>query len=257
AGRAVVNSGTISALDTGILLGHVPTVFGGISNSGRIVASVGMHVKSSEVFVGSASAGGVINNSGTITASIDGILIENGVAPISGGISNSGAITARTGILISQSTLDGPIVDGGAIRAASVGIEVNSAGVVLGGIQVSSKGTISAASRAILVESAAIFAGGITNSGHISGGGVPGNSGAVLVNAVQAFSGGILNAAGGVISSKTTGICAVAFATFSGGITNNGTIRGGRSGIFVGFSFSTFAGAISNTGLISAGAFDG
>src|SRR5262249_27706825 len=45
--------------------------------------------------------------------------------------------------------------------------------------------------------------------------------------------------------------------TFSGGITNKGTIRGGRSGIFVGFSFSTFAGAISNTGLISAGAFDG
>src|SRR6202040_2215567 len=77
AGGAIVNRGTILALDTGVLVGHVDSVFGGVSNSGKISASVGIAVKSGLVF-GTASAGGGINNSGTITASIDGILIADG-----------------------------------------------------------------------------------------------------------------------------------------------------------------------------------
>lgn len=230
-GGGIVNRGTISASDTGVSVDHVNTIFGSVSHSGKILAAIGIVVKNSNGLVGVASAGAAINNSGTIAASIDGILTENGVAAISGGISNSGAITARTGIAISNSTVDGPIVDSGSIKATRIGILVDSGGVISGGIQVASKGTISAASRAILVENIGAFAGGITNSGHISGGGVPGNVGAVLVASVQDFSGGIFNAAGGVISSKTSGIGVVNFSIFSGGITNRGTIRGARSGI--------------------------
>ena len=99
---AIVNRGTISALNTGVLVGHVDTVLGSVSNSGKIVAAVGIAVKSGLVF-GTASAGGGINNSGTITASIDGILIANG-ARISGGVSNGGLITAPTGILIDSAS---------------------------------------------------------------------------------------------------------------------------------------------------------
>jgi hypothetical protein len=117
-GGGIVNRGTISASDTGVSVDHVNTIFGSVSNSGKILAPIGIVVKNSNGLVGVASAGAAINNNGTITASIDGILIENGVAAISGGISNSGAITARTGIAISNSTVDGPIVDSGSINSA-------------------------------------------------------------------------------------------------------------------------------------------
>ena len=153
-GAAIVNSGTISAHDVGVNVDHVGTIFGGVSNSGKIVAAVGVAVNSSEV-VGTTSAIGGINNSGTITASIDGIVVANG-ANISGIIGNRGVIIAPTGIFVSASNIDGPIVDSGTIKAASHGILIDSASKIL-------------ASKTAIAIAGPTFTGGISNFGVISG----------------------------------------------------------------------------------------
>jgi hypothetical protein len=104
-GGGIVNRGTISASDTGVSVDHVNTIFGSVSNSGKILAPIGIVVKNSNGLVGVASAGAAINNNGTITESIDGILFENGVAAISAVSATCGAITARTGTRHFEQTL--------------------------------------------------------------------------------------------------------------------------------------------------------
>ena len=209
------------------------TIFGSVSNSGKILAPIGIVVKNSNGLVGVASAGAAINNNGTITASIDGILIENGVAAISGGISNSGAITARTGIAISNSTVDGPIVDSGTIRATSEGILIDSARVVLGGIQVSSKGVISAGSSGIVVENTATFGGGITNNGKIA---ALGQHGILVSNVAVVGTGG---PGGGITNTGAISVSNAAIevskggGSFAGGISNSGKLTAAGEGIFV------------------------
>ena len=103
---------------------------------------------------------------------MDGIIP---VATFTGNIVNVGTIVAKTGFSILDSTIQGALVDSGVIRAASAGIDVNSGGVIVGGIQVSSKGTITAritsgtgGATGILVQNTTTFGGGITNSGTIS-----------------------------------------------------------------------------------------
>ena len=44
-GGGIVNSGTISASGTGVSLDHVNTIFGGVSNSGKILAAIGVVVR--------------------------------------------------------------------------------------------------------------------------------------------------------------------------------------------------------------------
>jgi hypothetical protein len=123
------------------------TVFSGdIENDGTLATAFnGVLLEDIKTFVGD------VNNKGTISAGSGGIAIGGSqidgtlpVATFAGNIVNIGTIVAKTGFSVLDSTILGALVDSGTIRAASAGIEVNSAAVIVGGIQVSSKGTITA-----------------------------------------------------------------------------------------------------------------
>jgi uncharacterized protein with beta-barrel porin domain len=226
----ITNSGTItvsSSSGDGIYFRYVPSVFGGISNSGAITSGGGgINVYTAAQF-GSTSAGGGITNSGTISARTAGIEAYN-VTTFSGGITNTGTI----------------------IVAGSSGIYVRFASVFSGGI--SNSGTISVGGRGIFVSSVTQFgstsaAGGITNSGRVTA-----NTSGIAVEYVTTFSGGIVNS--GTVAAATYGIDAYYVTNFSGGITNSGKITSGYSGILVDTA-ATFSGGISNSGTISAGKY--
>ena len=145
---------------------------------------------------------------------------------------------------------NGAIIDSGTIKAANVGILVNSGGVIFSGIQVSSKGTISASSGSgVAVQNTTTFGGGITNSGTIS----TGRAG-IGLSACSTFVGGITNS--GVIFGGS--VLVFADSSFAGGVTNSGKITGDFRGIRVN-SVGAFAGGIDNskTGTIAAKSFDG
>src|SRR5262249_15497928 len=139
--------GTISAGFTGIAA--VASVFaGGITNSGKIIAGAR-----------GIGLGFAPTNLGHI----------DGVTQFTGSISNSGTISAGVGIGIFESTVQGAIVDSGTILAGSNGIEVDSAGVVSGGIKIGAPGKIVAGGDiGIDVANTATFAGGISNEGMVS-----------------------------------------------------------------------------------------
>jgi len=214
----VVNSGTgvISPGNpTGILVTNTSTITGQISNAGTIsVGGTGIRVDTNSVITN-----GIVNQ-GLIQAPGAGIVVD-GVSTFGGGISNSGTITG-----------------------VSAGIAVTNVGTFSAGI--TNSGTISASNLGIDVCNCdTTFTGGITNAGLIAATGVG------IAVSVTNFSGGISNA-GTIVSTSRTGIAVFGVRTFVGGITNSGRIVGSSAGIAVGFA-STFSGGISNNGTITAG----
>jgi hypothetical protein len=182
AGGGISNSGTISANHPGIDLFDVTTFSGGIGNTGKIASKSG-----NGIFVdfgmdfGNTSTGGGISNSGTISAGHTGIrlasvatafggisnsgMISAGLAGIdlfdvsifsAGGLINTGAISAKTGIAITDSTIQGAIINSGTIRATSQGILIGSASEIL-------------ATKTAIDIAGGVFTGGISNFGVISG----------------------------------------------------------------------------------------
>ena len=134
----ITNSGKIVATLTGIQVNGVTTFLNGISNSGAISAGLaGISVQS----VGTFSGG--ISNSGTIAAGTAGVYVT-GVTSFSGDIANSGTISVAgdNDIFISVSTFSGTI---------------SNCGTILGGSQ-----------AGITVNNTATFSGGVSNSGMIS-----------------------------------------------------------------------------------------
>jgi uncharacterized protein with beta-barrel porin domain len=251
----ISNSGTISALGSGILVGGdafgtgssvtISNFSGGISNSGVITIAGGKGGgQNSGIFVGGLGTH-VAGSGGSVT-----------ISTFAGGISNSGTIAVAGGKGGGQSA--GIFVGGNAFASgSSVTLSAFSGGI-------SNSGTISV-----------VTGGGSQSVGILVGGNAFGSGSSVTISA---FSGGISNsgtitvAAGG--GSQSAGILvggnasrsSVTISTFSGGISNSGTItvadrKGGSQGvgIFVagssgGFvTISTFAGGITNSGTISAG----
>jgi autotransporter passenger strand-loop-strand repeat protein len=98
----------------------------------------------------------------------------------------------------------------------------------------------------VFIDNVSTLFGGIRNSGVISS---TSFRGAVLDN-VFAFSGGIANLSGGIIRAAKTGLLVENGATFSGGISNAGTISAGSAGIEL-RNIPHFSGGVSNTGAIS------
>ena len=98
----------------------------------------------------------------------------------------------------------------------------------------------------MFIDNVSTLFGGIRNSGVISS---TSFRGAVLDN-VFAFSGGIANLSGGIIRAAKTGLLVENGATFSGGISNAGTISAGSAGIEL-RNIPHFSGGVSNTGAIS------
>jgi outer membrane autotransporter protein len=295
-GGVITPSGTSVPTRTGITINNA-SVGGVVSNAGTISAS------------GSGNAISVTNNttlesgiidSGTILSSNHGIFIGGGSTvtkggtairitghTFTGGISNAGTVTGGNfGIVLSGvTTFSGGIANSGTISgAAQYGIEITNVGAFLNGITNSSGGLIEGNFFAINIEGGATFSGGITNYGTISGGIT-----AVSVGSLSTFSGGISNA-GTISSAGHNAIDVTSVAQFGtsdgGGITNSGTLVGGRgiavnptgssiqfgnaslgggivnsgsgkisatfTGILVG-GLSTFYGGISNSGTISGG----
>ncbi len=252
-------TGTITA-GKGISVTQVSTFSGGISNAGKITASVdGILVDG-----GNSFAGGISNAStATISAPVGiqvglktsaGTVI--GVTNFTGNISNAGTITGKSGISIVGSTINGSIVDSGTLVETNHGIVIDSASKIVStatGIKItgptltggiSNAGVVSAASRGILLLNTATLTGGISNSGTVS---VHGTG--VRVDTVAQFSGGIMS--GGTITAGDIGIFAFKVSTFTGGIANAGTISAGTFALLV-ENVSNFSGGITNTGTVSS-----
>ena len=116
----------------------------------------------------------------------------------------------------------------------------------LGDAAVDNAGSLLATGTAVFIDNVSTLFGGIRNSGVISS---TSFRGAVLDN-VFAFSGGIANLSGGIIRAAKTGLLVENGATFSGGISNAGTISAGSAGIEL-RNIPHFSGGVSNTGAIS------
>lgn len=249
---SIVNTSnaTITASGRGIALSSVAqfgidSAGGGIVNSGTVNGSVtAISVRGGATFLGG------ITNSGTITDGTHGGggVIVSGVSSFVGDISNSGSIELPNGYGIYVSAVPsflGSIVNADAISAFAGGIRVGSSNTS-GGVSV--------------------FTGGVTNSGAITGGAlVTYTSGSyydyygqgIRVQNVQDFKGGVVNTSTGSMSGDVTGIAvsdSSGSGTFSGGISNSGSITASAYGIKV-ESYATFQGGIVNESgaTISAG----
>jgi autotransporter-associated beta strand protein len=259
-GGAIINQGTITVTipsgdsGNGILVTNNAVVSGGISNSGTISVAgcncaYGINVNGVSTF------GGGINNSGSITASVSensgtamGVTVSS-VTSFSGGITNGGTIS----------------VAGGSECFQAVGINVFdvtnfSGGVTNGGTINVTSGSFETFSTGIKVESVNTFNGNITNS---SGGvinasvGVCASAAGIRVSNNGNFNGAVINA--GSITVTADFSCDGAGAAYGiyvsnvntfGGIQNSGMISTNGTGIFVG-GVSTFTGGITNTGSIT------
>lgn len=184
----------------------------------------------------------------TNSANVSCLTITN--TSFSGDVENSGTISPG-GISLSNGTITGRITDYGTVAATGG----------RAGISVDNSSVISSTSVAILL-SGSTFTGGVSNVGTIFGG-VSG----IDVYGVDTFTGGIVNSSGGTIEVGASGsgagikigtgtLSSVSrpVTSFSGGITNAGTISSGYTGIAV-LAASSFAGGIvnSNGGTIVAG----
>ena len=271
----VLNSGTISPSGAGVLLQNISTFNGGITNSGLIslgYRGLGIDVESPSVLTGS------IVNSGTIVgASTSGYggfgvvtlapaigLQLNGVAVLSGGITNSGSISvAGAGIFVENSgTIIGSVLNSGTIAAGAASgtphtaIAISGVSAISGGI--TNTGAITAGIGIAVSNSGPVS---VFDSGTIVSTGVS-SFGVISIGGVSTFSGGITNAGtvngnAATLTEGGSGITIVGVSTFSGGITK-GVIITTPGGVISGsLTFSgggiTNAGGITNVGSVTNG----
>jgi autotransporter passenger strand-loop-strand repeat protein len=234
----IVNSGTISASAHGIQVGvsnissvNLVSVFtGNVSNAGTISAGIRGIAVSRVARFGTSSADSYIVNTGVISAA-SGVTVNN-VATFFGGIKNTGTIVPDASL--------------SAVQVLGIFLFVLANETQLGDAAVDNAGSLLATGTAVFIDNVSTLFGGIRNSGLISS---TSFRGAVLDN-VFAFSGGIANLSGGIIRAAKTGLLVENGATFSGGISNAGTISAGSAGIEL-RNIPHFSGGVSNTGAIS------
>jgi hypothetical protein len=178
-GGTIVNSGKLGA-ETGIGVGNfvffgASSTGGSITNSGTISA-----LERGIVLHDAANFAGVVANSSVIAAAGTGIEIA-GVATLSGGVSNSGRPDNRGRHFhrpifgrppIPGALIFGGITNSGTISAGGAAIAIDDTATFAGGIGNSGK---IAAQKSILVTSIGLFGdssagGGITNTGTMQGG---------------------------------------------------------------------------------------
>ena len=255
---SILNSGVIRSNGTalnngsGIAVVNVTNFAGGITSTGTIsgvaAGGRGIDVDFVTMFSGGISVAGVVSAPGQ-----SGIEVHRS-GTFTGGITNSGNITSKdSGIDVFMVTsFSGGISNSGTV-SSTLGTAAISASKVTsftGGI--TNSGTVSSPFVGIFVGTMINFApggsagGGIVNTGNIS---AAGTTGGIVVSLVSSFSGGITNS-GTISAGAGPGITVNPFSAFSGGITNSGTITG-KAGIFVS-NGTTFSGAIANSGTIAA-----
>ena len=288
----VGNTGKVAPGDTtgtGIRVENDSTINGAISNAGTIavpgdgiaVAGTASAIDNSDVVKGIVNAG-----AGTITASANGILVED-ETKFAGGISNAGMISAgAVGILVGYvSTFAGGIGNSGTINGPFGILAFDVSASLSGGV--SDSGKIELLYDGIVLLGETTFTGNITNTGMItatSGSGIDvsgvdfsgtasfngniGNSGAILASAygieienagVSYFSGGISNS-GRITATTGDGIDLFKLGengNFTGNIGNSGPVAStDDKGVVItdvaATTTGTFAGTIANSGAISA-----
>ncbi|HEY1981273.1 MAG TPA: autotransporter domain-containing protein [Xanthobacteraceae bacterium] len=276
----VRNAGTITpGTPTGISINNTSTINGAIINSGQLTSAGSIAIQDEGLVTGG------INNSKTIIGLV-GIDL-NGAAGLAttflGGITNSGTIrgTAQEAVVISVRTFSGGITNSGTIAGGSHGIAyiyattpnlptptfsggITNSGVVsaasgdgihVAGGRVDGGTTVNNTVTFTVHIAQGTFLDGIANSGLVSAA-----QNGIYVSSFSSFGGGIVNAAGGSILAGGDGIRIDAIDTinnievtsFSGGITNSGTISAAGSGIHVLGGLNTVGGTVSNSGVISA-----
>ena len=182
----------------------------------------------------SANVSSSINNTGTISP--NGITVQTNSA-ITGGIDDTGTIAG------------GIRVDNTSTISAAGAPAININATFTGGV--SNAGTLisNGNSAALQIANSYFnFSGGVTNTGKISGVA----SGALIAN-LATFSGGVTNT-GTISASGAFSVGLSVFGinnSFGGGVTNGGTIGGDLAGLLVS-EISTFTGNITNTGTISS-----
>jgi uncharacterized protein with beta-barrel porin domain len=193
----------------------------------------------------------------TNSAVINCININN--STVTGNVTNTGTGTINafgtvaptgTGITITNSsTVTGAIINSGAIAAPNgIGILITGDSAVAGGI--TNGGTISAKVSGISLLTLSSFGGGITNTGAITTTGTIPNGTAIVLNGITTFSGNVSNS--GTISAGFRGIDVANVSTFLGGIINSGTINAPNSDGILLQNVTAFTGGINNTKIISA-----
>jgi uncharacterized protein with beta-barrel porin domain len=214
---------------------------GGIINSGAITGEGALGIATT----GTTFTGGINNQSGgRIGATVTAISVAS--SSFAGGITNAGtigdALIANTAIDVSALTFSGGILNSGTIQGANLAIDLNGTNFS-GGITNQGRVESTAGAATTILVDVDDFDGGITNSGVIVGD--------VLALSVTGanFEGGINNQTGGRIESTDNGTAlAISSGSFTGGITNAGSIIG--EDIAINLSGASFGGGILNQRLI-------
>jgi fibronectin-binding autotransporter adhesin len=254
----ITNSGKVAGGRTGIRVDAYSAFTGGITNSGTITSGT-----QDGISVERGTFSGNIQNSGTITAQENGINVE--VSTFAGTIQNSATITAgENGISIEAYAVGGNITNSGTIDAQEKGVSIDTSTF---SANILNSGTVTAQQHGISIAAYSSFDGGITNSGTITSktgigiwvqspsiaasisntatGNITGAGAGILIggipsdgsgNSLTVF--GAVNASGtirnlGTINAKTgTGIGVLA-RSYSGSVTNFGSVTGARNGLVV------------------------
>jgi outer membrane autotransporter protein len=231
----ITNSGAITANNNGVFLDQT-TVTGSIVNTTHAT----IHATGSGFLIqgtgvpGTATVGGSVINNGTIIS--NNVSMSVGNASVGGSVINNGSLTAQSDapIAVSEATVVGGVTNNGSI----VGV------TALVGIAVSNGGSIG---------------GSVVNNGSITLQSNP-NGAAIQIlpstlNNPQTITGSIVNTANATMTAaygiEIFGTNAANRAVIGGGVTNNGTITAGITGIQI--LSSTIGGAIVNTSGITAG----
>jgi hypothetical protein len=197
--QGIVNAGSITAAEDGILIDSAATLNGGIDTSGTISAQGG-----------------------------DGIRIDQ-ASTVSGGISNSGSITASGGTVDEPSdgievsglstTVTGNIVNSGSINAETDGIDISQSASVQGDVRNAEDGVITAGESGIEIDAAATVTGNVSKAGEID------SDDGVQINNAE-VQGSISNT--GTIDADEDGIVIYGTGTqVQQGVSNSGTLTGG------------------------------
>lgn len=234
----IVNSGLISSAGDDGVAAIYGTMSGRLINqaTGIIRGRRGVHVASSfESWSGGIQNFGLVEGQESAIEIGDAYFHGKTDVAFSGGIENGagGRILSREGasIFLRGASFAGGITNGGTITQelpeAYYGENVDHGVGIL-----------------ISVDS---FAGGITNTGKIEGLAGP----AIwITNGVSTFTDGIDN--DGTIRSVEDGLL-IKSGSFSGGIVNDGEIRGGDAHAGINVNVSAFSGGMTNTGTILGG----
>ena len=169
-----------------------------------------------------ASGGTVITVNAGVFATIFGVTIQNGSATDGGGIYNSGTLTATNDTISGNSVANGNgggIYNSGTLTATNDTVSGNKAVNGNGGGFYNASGSITATSDTIEGNTASFAGGGIYNSGTLTA-----TNDTISGNTAGGGGGGIANSYFGTLTATNDTISGNSGNSVGGGIANGGTL---------------------------------